>query len=273
MIDPSMGEQFGEQLTILSLELGVDQPFSEVRRDSNNNVVSRVSWRTCQHDSDPPCGFAKEYSCCERFADKSKPDRPCGLFGSDSALLFDRYLSYVNNGVGLVAGIGLKYNTSGVRVTAEEFGLAALPGSTVKQERNLCFLMDVMCAPLTPYFQVPNIDAVYSGEDICLRARISSQHGCVASTGKFLQMTSWKVLFMLLAPFAMFSGVLLAVFGWRLFRVTALVLGLFFGLSVAGVVIVFSVFLACEANKPTWTTVDFWTWSHECTFHYLTSNR
>lgn len=272
MIDTAkMGEAFGEQITAMADQFGLLKAFSETRYDANQKPVSTITWRACGFD-DGKCGDAKRFSCCEVFVDPSRESRSCGLFGTDSAFLFDRYLSYTNNGVGLVAGIGLKYNGSGVKVTAAEFGLPALHGSTVNQPRNLCFLMDVMCDPMARYFQVPMIDAIYSGEDICLRARIESQHGCVANTGKFLQNTSWKVLFMLLAPFAMFTGLLLALFGWRLFRVAALVLGLFFGLSVAGVVIIFSVFLACEANKPSWANVDFWTWSHECTFHYLTSN-
>jgi len=105
----------------------------------------------------------------------------------------------------------------------------------------------------------------------CLRARVESQHGCVTNGFKVLHLTSWKVLFFMLAPLAMFSGLLLIFLGWRLFRLTSLVLGLFFGLLVAGIAIVFSVFLACEATKSS-NVLDFWNWSHECTFHYLTAN-
>jgi len=136
----------------------------------------------------------------------------------------------------------------------------------------LCFVLDLKCDPVTRFFQLPQMDAVYVGEEVCLRARVESQHGCVASAGKFLDLTSWRILFYIIAPVAMVAGLLLCFFGWRLFRLTSLVLGMFFGLSVAGIVILFSVFLACEATKPSWAHVDFWNWSHECTFHYLTAN-
>jgi hypothetical protein len=267
-----MAAAFGRQITAMVLDFGgASLTFSEARYDASGKKVSTVSWTPCQFNNG--CGSrGAAFSCCEVFEDKTKQPRVCGLYGSDSAFLFDRYLSYFKDGVGLVAGIGLLYNSSGTKVTAAEFGLPPLPSMSVNEPRELCFLLDVMCDPMTRYFQVPKIDAVYVGDNICLRARVESQHGCVASTGKYLEQTSWKVLFMLLAPFAMVSGLLVSFMGWRLFRVTALVLGLFFGLSVAGVVIVFSVFLACEANKPTWANVDFWTWSHECTFHYLTTN-
>jgi len=86
-----------------------------------------------------------------------------------------------------------------------------------------------------------------------------------------LHLTSWKVLFFILAPAAMVSGLLLTFLGWRLFRITALVLGLFFGLLIAGMAIIISVFLACEATKPP-GAIDFWNYSHECTFHFLTAN-
>lgn len=132
--------------------------------------------------------------------------------------------------------------------------------------------MCVKCDPLN-YFQLPNLDVeVTSDGEPCLRARVESQHGCVTNGLKVLHLTSWKILFWILAPAAMIAGLLLTFLGWRLFRITSLVLGLFFGLLIAGMAILFSVFLACEATKPATPTVDFWNWSHECTFHYLTSN-
>ncbi len=101
--------------------------------------------------------------------------------------------------------------------------------------------------------------------------RVESQHGCVTNGFKVLHLTSWKILFFIIAPFAMVAGLLLTFLGWRLFRITSLVLGLFFGLLIAGMAILFSVFIACEATKPA-AVHDFWNWSHECTFHFLTAN-
>jgi hypothetical protein len=272
MLDGDTVEAFGQQLTKL-FEMDPSKFFFDADRyDQNFKKVSTVHWTPCEK-SPAPCGAVSGYSCCEVFENNAIGARPCGVFDKNtSAFLFDRYLTFSKNGMSLIAGITLKYAPNGAFATPEEFGLLPRPPVTANKKHGLCFLLDVKCDPMTRFFQVPGVDAVYEGDDICLRVKVESQHGCVASTGKFLEMTSWKVLFLLIAPIAMFAGLLLAFLGWRLFRVTALVLGLFFGLSIAGVVIIFSVFLACEANKPSWAVIDFWNWSHECTFHYLTSN-
>lgn len=114
----------------------------------------------------------------------------------------------------------------------------------------LCFELDLKCDAVTKYFQLPNVDAILgTNKQACLRARVESQHGCVTNAFKALHLTSWKILFFIIAPLAMVSGLMLTFLGWRLFRITSLVLGLFFGLLIAGMAILFSVFLACEATK------------------------
>ncbi len=265
MVDPGVLEAFGQQITSMNDEYGSANIFSSPRYEGSKKV-STVFWATCQPV--PTAGCGPEASCCEVFDDGTK--RTCGVFDkSSSAFLFDRFLSFSRNGISLIAGITLKYNGSGVTVPSNSFGVAPLPGVA---RSNLCFVLDLKCDPVTRYFQLPQIDALRVGEDICLRARVESQHGCVTSAGKYLDLTSWKILFYLIAPLAIGAGLLLCFLGWRLFRVTSLVLGMFFGLSIAGIVILFSVFLACEATKPSWVQLDFWNWSHECTFHYLTAN-
>lgn len=270
-IDKEVLEAFGEQITVMSDDYSFQNSFSSPRF-KDGEQVSTVYWSLCQplggDGEEVGAGCGPQASCCEVFSATKR--RTCGLYTSPESAMFefDRYLRFQKDGVSLVAGITLKYNSSGATVPSNAFGLPGRPGNPMMP---LCFVMDLKCDPLTSYFQMPQIDAIYDGDAVCMRARIESQHGCVAATGKFLHMTSWKILFYILAPAAMVAGLMLCFLGWRLFRITSLVLGLFFGLSVAGIVVIIAVFFTCEATKPD-RIGDFWNWSHECTFHYLTAN-
>lgn len=236
------------------------------KRFVNGVHKSTIYWSVCQNlpadrcqRKDNPCCSSP---CCESFVEGLNIS--CGSLASAS-LVLDRFLQYTQNNISFVAGVSLRY-TGGDKVSDY------LPEITSKDPKPLCFELDLKCDPLTSYFQLPTVDAFVSDAGTpCLRARVESQHGCVTNGFKALHLTSWKILFFIIAPAAMLSGLLLTFCGWRLFRITSLVLGLFFGLLVSGIAILFSVFLACEATKPR-VIPDFWNWSHECTFHYLTAN-
>ena len=259
-------EAFRQQLTSMSDDYSVDNVFQVDRRNADGSIKSSIYYGLCQPVPTANCG--EDAGCCEVFQDMTT--RKCATYTSSSSGLFylDRFLQFESHGAAMIAGITLKYNNSDVRVASDSFGLK--PPSGV-DEMPLSFEIDIKCDPLVAFVQVPQIDARVQDGSIVLRTRIESQHGCVASTGKFLHLTSWKILFYMIAPLAIVAGLMLCLLGLRLFRITSLVLGLFFGLTIAGMVILFSVFLACEATKPP-DVVDFWNWSHECTFHYLTAN-
>jgi hypothetical protein len=259
---------FGQQLTALADKFGVLGVF-EKKRMVNGAQKSTISFSVCEPLA-PSYGCGDQASCCELFQDGKV--RQCGTWmGTESAsFVFDRFLKFEEKGAAFVAGITLRYNVSNtLKVPSNSFGLK--PPAGMPEEVPLGFEFDVKCNPLVDYLTVPGIDAVYSDNSIYYRVKAESQYGCVATTGTFLHLTSWKILFYILAPVAMLAGLILCFLGWRLFRITSLMLGLFFGLTIAGMVILISVFLACEATKPE-NVADFWNWSHECTFHYLTSN-
>merc|ERR1711991_121487 len=266
-LDPQLAITFSEQMTRLSDVWSKEGGEFMVAFDGGSKP-SLLYWSVCQ-PAPVSEGCGPSAGCCQVFADGS--GRECASYTSDASavFVFDDHMKYQNEDVFFVGGVTLRYNQSSTTVPSNSFGLKGLPGNP---NVPLCFEMDIKSNPLVPFLLFPQADAVYAEGGICLRARIDSQYGCFASSSKkFLHLTSWKVLFYILAPVAMFAGLLLCLFGWRLFRITSLVLGLFFGLTMAGIVILFSVFLACEATKPD-TATDFWNWSHECTFTYLTQN-
>lgn len=266
-ITQSMKDTFGTQLTLMSDDLENHERVFSAPRYENNAQVSIVYWSVCE--TLPPSfiypGCARLSSCCERMI--TGEAKTCGLFGNQTELVLDKFLEYnLPNNISFVGGITLKYFSDIVKVPSNYGGLPI-----VGKNFPMCFHMDVKCAPMIKFLLIPSIDVMYDGENVCLRAKVESQYACVAHGIKFLHLTSWKILFYVVAPAALVAGLLLCFLGWRLFRITSLVLGLFFGLSIAGTIILFSVFLACEATKPP-SVLDFWSWSHECTFHYLTAN-
>ncbi len=213
MRNPDVLEAFGRQITFMNDEYG-QAGFSSLRYEGGQQV-STVFWGTCEPV--PKAGCGRDASCCEVFLDDKIKPRTCGVFNSPASATFfyDRFLSFSRNDISLIAGITLKYNGSGSLVPSKSFGLPGLPN---KEMTNLCFVLDLKCDPVTRFFQLPQMDAVYVGDEVCLRARVESQHGCVASAGKFLDLTSWRILFYIIAPVAMVAGLLLCFLGWRLFR-------------------------------------------------------